>query len=196
MIEFDNVTLRHGEHLIINQLDYTFLQATPYVIRGASGAGKTTLLNLAGSYLAPSTGSITTRGDVDYLLQEDLLLSELTVRENLCLRQMGANRSALSSEAALARLGMEQYLDVRAGSLSGGERRRVELAGVALAAPSNLLLDEPVANLDPASRATVYESLWNSTQELTVIVVTHEDTIPFLPTNAIELELKEGILHG
>lgn len=200
MIRFDRVGLTFGERSILRDSTFTFERDTVYVIKGASGTGKSSVLNLAAGYLAPSSGTVQVDGTIEYLMQDELLFSELTVAENLSIRTVVAHRSDEPGEHqvriknALGRLGLADRIGERVGSLSGGERRRVELAGTLLSDPEVLLLDEPVANLDASSAADVYDAVWAVRGNRTVVVVTHEPN-PALPGPSLPVTLSEGTLR-
>jgi ABC-type multidrug transport system ATPase subunit len=169
---------------------------TATVVRGPSGAGKSTLLNVVAGYVALDSGTVQAPRRSLYLMQEELLFSELTVHENATVRAAGALDGDEPDEerlhAALVALGLSELGDTPVSLLSGGERRRVELA-VALVADLDLvLLDEPTAGLDPRARHTVYDAIWRSCAGRTVLLVTHEDHVPGLPPSARQLTLADG----
>lgn len=139
-------------------------------IFGPSGAGKSTLFRaLAGEERLASGRVLLSGQDVTrlslfrrarrglgYLPQTPSVLWDLTVAENLAVFQaLGPRDAGASARELAAALGIEGRLGVRAASLSGGERRRLELARALSAAPSVLLCDEPFAAIDPIGAAAV-----------------------------------------
>jgi ABC-2 type transport system ATP-binding protein len=129
---------------------------------GPNGAGKSTLLNLAAGLLSPSAGSIRVLGDlpardsaqlsrVGFVPQEAALYSWLSVEDHL---RLGAHCNpgwdAAEAHARLAELGLSPRQ--RAGRLSGGQRAQLSLTIALAKRPELLLLDEPVASLDPLAR--------------------------------------------
>jgi ABC-2 type transport system ATP-binding protein len=136
--------------------------ATSSASSGPNGAGKSTLLNLAAGLITPSTGSIKVLGEqpardaaqlarVGFVPQEPSLYAWLTVEDHL---RLGAHcNPAWDATAAHARLG-ELGLSPRqrAGKLSGGQRAQLSLTIALAKCPELLLLDEPVASLDPLAR--------------------------------------------
>ena len=161
---------------------------------GPSGAGKTTLLRcLAGleraegwvrvggrSWQEPAAGRFvaTHRRAVGYVFQEPSLFSHLSVRANLeygWRRARSRGRTPAAPDEVIARLELAPLLGRPAAVLSGGERQRVALGRALLSAPELLLLDEPLASLDPAGRAEVYPYLERLHRELgfPVVYVTH-----------------------
>jgi ABC-2 type transport system ATP-binding protein len=129
---------------------------------GPNGAGKSTLLNLAAGLLSPSTGSIKVLGDqpardsaqlsrVGFVPQESALYSWLSVEDHL---RLGAHCNpgwdAAAAHSRLAEIGLSPRQ--RAGRLSGGQRAQLSLTIALAKRPELLLLDEPVASLDPLAR--------------------------------------------
>jgi ABC-2 type transport system ATP-binding protein len=147
---------------------------------GPNGAGKTTLLHLAVGLLAPTTGAIRVLGrppgargllaHVGFVAQDTPLYRNFTVAE---LITMGAKLNR-RFDSALARGRLERIsipLDRRAGELSGGQRAQVALAIALAKRPDLLLLDEPLASLDPLARREFLQALMGSVAEQGVTVV-------------------------
>jgi lipopolysaccharide export system ATP-binding protein len=135
-------------------------------VLGPSGAGKSTLFRALVGDPPPTEGTVhlagrdvtrwplwkRARAGVGYVPQEPSVLWDLTVRGNLeaFRRIAGAAASDGDVRAAAARVALDDRLDVRAGELSGGERRRLELARAVTRSPRVLVCDEPFAGVDPA----------------------------------------------
>jgi ABC-2 type transport system ATP-binding protein len=148
---------------------------------GPNGAGKTTLLNLATGMLRPTTGSIRVLGGipgrgtaqlrkVGFVAQETPLYAGLSVADHLKLgRHMNARWDA---ELAAARI-RELKLDPKrkAGRMSGGQRAQLALTMALARRPELLILDEPVASLDPLARREFLERLAEATQDTRMSVV-------------------------
>jgi ABC-2 type transport system ATP-binding protein len=152
---------------------------------GPNGAGKTTLLRLAAGALRPSTGEITVLGRpvtdrpaslaaVGFVAQDKPLYPGFTVAEML---RFGSALNPRWDDAMprerLAGLGIP--LEQRAGRLSGGQRAQVALAIALGKQPRLLLLDEPVASLDPLARRQFFQSLMEevATRQMTVVLSSH-----------------------
>jgi ABC-2 type transport system ATP-binding protein len=148
---------------------------------GPNGAGKTTLLHLAVGLLAPTTGTIEVLGGqpadsqaqlarVGFVAQDTPTYSSLTVADHL---RLGAHLNP-GWDAKLARSRIEQ-LDLdpaqRAGKLSGGQRAQLALTLAVAKRPELLILDEPVASLDPLARREFLQSLMEFTAEHEASVV-------------------------
>ena len=151
-----------------------------FVVLGASGAGKTSLLRaLAG--LSPVTdGTIAVRGPAIYLHQTPVLFPHLTVYENVAfpLRIRGRPQAEIDSRvrAALASVRMGGFAPRMPRTLSGGQAHRVALARAVVARPALLLLDEPLASLDPTLREDMRRTIlglqadWDGA----MVIVTHD----------------------
>jgi ABC-2 type transport system ATP-binding protein len=152
---------------------------------GPNGAGKTTLLNLATGMLAPTTGSIKVLGDapaagadqlakVGYVAQDAPIYAGLSVADHL---KMGAHLNpgwdADLAARRISRLGL--VLKQKAGTLSGGQRAQLALTLAIAKRPELLILDEPIASLDPLARREFLQVLMETTaeDEITVIMSSH-----------------------
>jgi ABC-2 type transport system ATP-binding protein len=151
---------------------------------GPNGAGKSTLMGLITGLLRPTIGWISIFGErptgkglhpaVSYLAQQKPLYQELTVTETL----MFGARTNPTWDQGYAEYLIEQAavpVDAKVGTLSGGQRTRVALALALGKRPSLLLLDEPLADLDPLARETVLRALITEarTQGITVLLSSH-----------------------
>jgi ABC-2 type transport system ATP-binding protein len=152
---------RFGERVAVSDVSFELAQGEVLAIIGPNGAGKTTLLSMLAGGLAPSSGELrgpTSRG-VGWVPQQTAVYSRLSVAENL--RLFARLERAADPGAAVARMLEQTGLRDRAGdlvgSLSGGNRQRVNIAIGLIADPAVLLLDEPSASLDPRQRARLWE---------------------------------------
>ncbi len=194
MIELLAVSKRFDSLVALSPVSVKFEPGKTTVLIGPSGCGKSTILRLIIGLIQPTTGEVRFGGQVvtpenilelrrrmGYVIQEGGLFPHLTARDNILLlarylrRPQHELRARLAelceltrlSEAALARYPVE---------LSGGQRQRVSLIRALMLRPEVLLLDEPLAALDPMVRATLQTELKAIFQHLrqTVIFVTHE----------------------
>lgn len=162
-----------------------------FAVLGPNGSGKTTLFRILSTLFLPASGMVTFLGldlakdyrairkQIGVVFQSPALDLKLTVFENL-LHQghlYGLSGSALSQRAQtlLDRLGLAERRNDMAGTLSGGLKRRVELAKGLLHKPAVLLLDEPSTGLDPGARAELWNYLLElrRTEGVSVLVTTH-----------------------
>jgi ABC-type sugar transport system ATPase subunit len=161
------------------------------VILGPSGAGKTTLLRVIAGLEHPDSGTILldgrdllavhpSRRRVALVFQDDALFPHMTTFENLAfpMRVRGASASEVEKRVrdVASSLAIEHHLRERPARLSGGERQRAALARAVLSDPRVLLLDEPLAHLDPQLRAHVREQFtrFRSSFPGAAIHVTHD----------------------
>ncbi|MEV8589484.1 ATP-binding cassette domain-containing protein [Streptomyces sp. NPDC051180] len=158
---------------------------------GPNGAGKTTTLRMLTTLLAPTGGVATVAGHdlvaepaavrrrIGYVAQSGGLDPQETVRSELVtqgrLYGMTRARAAARAEELAADLGLTELLDRRTPALSGGQRRRVDLAMGLTHRPELLFLDEPTTGLDPAGRADLWALVrrLRDTDGTTVVLTTH-----------------------
>jgi ABC-2 type transport system ATP-binding protein len=150
-------------------------------IVGHNGAGKTTLLHLAVGLIEPSEGSITVLGDdvagtpaqlarVGFVAQDTPVYRSLSVADHLRLgADLNPGWDAELAHARIAQIGLDRAQ--RAGSLSGGQRAQLALTLAIAKRPELLVLDEPVAGLDPLARREFLQALMEFTAEHSVSVV-------------------------
>jgi ABC-2 type transport system ATP-binding protein len=152
---------------------------------GPNGAGKTTMLNLAVGLLKPTSGTIAVLGEqvaatpaqlsrVGFLAQETPVYSHLSVGDHLSLgAHLNPGWDSRLARTRIAQLGLDPTQ--RAGQLSGGQRAQLALTLAVAKRPELLLLDEPVASLDPLARREFLASLMEITaeQEVSVVLSSH-----------------------
>ena len=152
---------------------------------GPNGAGKTTLLNLATGMLTPTTGTISVLGErpaagpgqlakVGYLAQDTPVYEGLSVEDHLRFgRHLNPGWDDALARDRIRRLGLDPRQ--KAGKLSGGQRAQLALTLAISKRPELLILDEPVASLDPLARREFLQLLMETTadQELSVVMSSH-----------------------
>ena len=170
-------------------LDDVSLRVDPgqtLAIVGPSGAGKSTLLRAVAGLLAPKRGGISLDGRaldgvpardrrIALVFQDDALFPTMSVRENLRFGLRGSGERPSVDDIARV-LHVDAHLDRMPRRLSGGERQRAALARALLSSPRALLLDEPLAHLDPALRARVRATLRDLRERFDgpIVYVTHD----------------------
>ena len=158
-------------------------------IVGPSGAGKTTLLRAIAGLLAPSSGDVLLDGSsvvalapqarrIALVFQDDALFANMSVRRNLefALRPGAREDRERVRQTAAALHVSADHLGRRPRELSGGERQRASIARALLSDPHALLLDEPLAHLDPSLRRSVRDELLGVAQSFAgpIVYVTHD----------------------
>jgi lipopolysaccharide export system ATP-binding protein len=158
-----NVSVSAGARQILRSVDLSCDEGEVVGVLGPSGAGKSTLFRaIAGD--APLASGTVRLGESDvtreplwrraqlglsYIPQSPSVLWDLTVRENLEVYARVVVEDVKPIDVMAERVGLSARLDVRAGSLSGGERRRLELARAITRTPRVMICDEPFAGVDP-----------------------------------------------
>ncbi|WP_420819708.1 ABC transporter ATP-binding protein [Paenibacillus faecis] len=184
-------TLRKAEHTVLRGLTLDIAEGERVALVGNNGAGKSSLLRLIAGIARPSGGSVDVLGldtrstsveelskHVAFVFQnpEDMFIED-SVRKEVayCLKKRGYPDAGATVETMLRSFRLEELQDRDARLLSGGQQRRVSLAIGAAVRPAVMLLDEPTANLDLATR----EELLGTLRELerhvrTVLIATHD----------------------
>ncbi|MSU74718.1 ABC transporter ATP-binding protein [Candidatus Kaiserbacteria bacterium] len=214
MIEVKNIvkTFKDGprETRVLKGIDLSVANGEYVAVMGRSGAGKSTLLYQISLLDEPTSGEIRINGkeahlmsehekmlfrlaEFGYVFQDYALLPELTALENVALPlyMQGASRAAADEKAsaALTRVGLGSRLNNLPSQLSGGEQQRVSISRAIAHTPDVLFADEPTANLDKESSATVmniFTELHKGGQ--TIIMVTHEDEFAAFAERIIKID--------
>ncbi|MCH9727623.1 MAG: ABC transporter ATP-binding protein [Planctomycetes bacterium] len=190
-ISVAEISHNYGERRALNQLSFEVRPAEIFGLLGPNGGGKTTLFRLLSTLLPLQTGSATIadydlatqakqiRNLIGVTFQSPSLDGKLTVQENLKHQAhlYGISGAAMWNriENALQHLGLTDRKHDLADSLSGGLKRRVEIAKGLLHAPQVLLLDEPSTGLDPGARHDLWKYLKQLQQQdgVTILITTH-----------------------
>jgi len=168
---------------VVNDVSLTVQQGQVTGLLGPNGAGKTTSFYMAVGLLKPDKGMvlidkedithhpmyIRARKGIGYLPQESSIFKRLTVRQNITaiLEVLPENGSNIEQKAMdlMKELGIHKLADQKANSLSGGERRRLEISRVLATDPLFILLDEPFAGIDPLAVLDIQQIIYQLTKK-------------------------------
>jgi len=181
-IELEDVGRAYGERTALAGVTLTLEPGRTLAVFGANGAGKTTLLRILATLLRPHAGRArvlgrdlpadgwAVRGRIGLLAHDPLLYRELSARENLIFHAR-LHRVALERvEALLDQVGLRARADEPVRTLSRGMAQRVAICRTALHEPELLLLDEPLANLDPGAAEAVEPLIGRSAGPARVVI--------------------------
>lgn len=174
-VVIEGATRRFGDDVAVDDISLTVPTGTILGIIGPSGAGKTTTVRMLTGALAPSAGTVRVLGEdprafrrqtrerIGYMPQQFTLYPDLTTRENVdfvasLFGILWRTRHRRTREV-LELVDLWEARSRRAGALSGGMQRRLELACAMVHSPALLFLDEPTAGIDPLLRARIWEEL-------------------------------------
>ena len=182
---------KYGAIEAVKGIDFLVKKGELFAFLGPNGAGKTTTIDIICTLLQADSGSVTVadyvlgrqdnkiRSSIGVVFQDSILDKLLTVKENLYIRGsfygMNAGELASSVRMAAKAAGTESFINRPYGKLSGGQRRRADIARALVHTPKILFLDEPTTGLDPQTRKSVWETIRNLQAEsgMTVFLTTH-----------------------
>jgi len=198
---FDNVSLRRGEVLALDDVSVRMPGGETTAVLGGSGSGKSTMIQLAIGLLVPDFGEVQVLGEtldyadlrplrrrIGYAIQDVALLPHLRIRENILLPARLNGWENARADARLDELMSLMHLptDVLGRyphELSGGQQQRAGLCRAMMLEPDLLLLDEPFSGLDAMTRQNIHEQFLElqASEPVSTILVTHD------PQEAINL---------
>ena len=213
MLSLEGVSAGYGGGDVLKSVSFTVRRGEIMCIVGPNGAGKSTLLATICGALRPRRGAITFEGaslvglpqrrilarGIVHIPQAHSLFPEMTVRENV---EMGAFtltdralvRRRLEAAQEMFPLVRERAKD-KAGSLSGGQQRLVELARSLMLDPSLIVLDEPSIGLDPPTRRTVFQMIRRLNQQDRTILLVEQNARAGLKVSSRGLVLENGTVR-
>ncbi len=191
IIEVKNLKKSYGDVHAVKDISFYVEAGKLFAFLGPNGAGKSTTIDMITTFLKPDSGEVTICGsklgendneirrNIGAVFQDGVLDKLLTIKENITLRGSfyGLSREQLckNTERAMEVSGVTDIQNRKYGKLSGGQRRRADIARALVNTPKILFLDEPTTGLDPQTRKTVWETIRQLQAEtkMTVFLTTH-----------------------
>ncbi len=192
MLEIKEIGKKYGNRLVLRKASLTLKKGEIVGLLGPNGAGKTTCFYIISGLIKPDYGSVSINGEditslpiyrraqlgIGYLPQESSIFRGLTVAENIMaileVSEEIKEEREKRLEELLAEFSITHLQNVIAMNLSGGERRRVEIARAIAAKPEYILLDEPLAGIDPIAIADIRELIYHlKDKNIGVLITDH-----------------------
>jgi multidrug/hemolysin transport system ATP-binding protein len=191
IIEVSGLKKSYGDVRAVKGIDFYVERGKMFAFLGPNGAGKSTTIDMICTLLKPDAGEVRISGytlgkeddkirsAIGAVYQRSVLDQDLTVKENLYIRgrfyNVPSHELKKNVEDAAEAAGVTGFLNRRYGKLSGGQRRRTDIARALVHTPGILFLDEPTTGLDPPTRKNVWESVQMLQKErgVTVFMTTH-----------------------
>jgi lipopolysaccharide export system ATP-binding protein len=192
VLRASSLTKSYGRRVVVNEVDLSIQQGEVVGLLGPNGAGKTTTFYMVVGLARPDRGEVflgddditalpmyqRARAGIGYLPQEASVFRKLTAEENVLAvletRGLPAGDQHSIARQLLEELGIEAMARQPAYTLSGGERRRLEIARALAASPSFILLDEPFAGIDPLAVIDIQKIIAHlRNREIGILITDH-----------------------
>ncbi|AGK99389.1 daunorubicin resistance protein DrrA family ABC transporter ATP-binding protein [Clostridium pasteurianum] len=191
IIEVKNFTKKFGDFVAVDDISFTVEEGSIFGFLGSNGAGKSTTINALCTILDKTKGDLKINGydiskqkdkvrnEIGIVFQESTLDSKLTIEENIKFHcefyNVPKNEIKERIDFVLNLVDLTDWKKAPVGSLSGGMKRRVELARGLVHYPKVLFLDEPTTGLDPQTRANIWSYIYKLQKEknITIFLTTH-----------------------
>ena len=178
ILQAKGLTKNYGDHTAVKDINLEFKKGSFNAILGPNGAGKSTTISMLIGLKRATNGQIiyAPNARIGVVFQESVLDEKLTVKENLAIRaQQYKGIKGGRVEDLINQLGLTAFQKQLYGTLSGGQRRRVDIARALLSNPDILFLDEPTTGLDIQTRKSIWDLLYRLQRDegMTIILTTH-----------------------
>jgi len=191
IIEVKDLYKSYGEVKAVQGINFYVEQGKLFAFLGQNGAGKSTTIDMICTLLQPDSGEVVIdghilgkendaiRNSIGVVFQDSLLDPLLTVRENLTTRakfyNMSRDEIKMAVRSASVTADVLEFIDRPYGKLSGGQRRRADIARALVNTPKILFLDEPTTGLDPKTKEDVWKTIFELQKNtgMTVFLTTH-----------------------
>lgn len=205
MITVERVNKSYGNNQVLNEVSFSLAPGETMVLLGPNGAGKTSLLNMLAVVSQPDSGSIIINGvdavkhpdqvrpGIGYVPQDIALFEELSVKDNLFFWLRSSDGQARESVNEVVEVfGLSSFYKKEVGNLSGGMKRRVNIAVAMLNRPSFLVMDEPMVGVDIEQSSYITERLKKLAQAGTTMIISSHYAAQLLPLADRFLILRQG----
>jgi multidrug/hemolysin transport system ATP-binding protein len=190
-IEVTDLVKDYGKLRAVDHISFEVNEGKLFAFLGPNGAGKSTTINIICTILGMTSGQVKVfghtigseddaiRNNIGVVFQDSMLDRLLTVKENLMLRSSFYGKSEKYMSDRLVKVadvtGIKDYLSQPYGKLSGGQRRRADIARALMNTPRMLFLDEPTTGLDPQTRARIWDTIngLKKDEGVTIFLTTH-----------------------
>lgn len=217
LLEVIGLVKSFGRRRVVDGVNFEVETSEIVGLQGPNGAGKTTCFRMTCGMIEPDAGSVylsgqdatrwpmyrrAAEGGMGYLAQESSVFRKLTVEQNLLgvMEMLGMDRKTRRSRAdeLLEQFGIAKLRKSRAMSLSGGERRRLEIARCLVSDPKLILLDEPFTGIDPVTIITIQEIVRDlRDQGISILITDHQarETLQITDRSYV-IESGQVLCHG
>ena len=220
ILSLSGISLAFGDHKVLQNISFDIIEGQVVGLIGPNGSGKTTLFNVISGFLEPTGGNITFKGEnitrlgpsvraqrgIGRVFQNFGIFREMTLLENVqvALEALPRERRAdlgdvrKVAKETLEMVGLADHAGKKAGSLSGGQMRLLEIARTLRSGKELFLLDEPTAGVSPKMTSQVADLIRELKKEgKTVLIIEHD--LPFISRicdEVIVLEVGEVVIKG
>jgi lipopolysaccharide export system ATP-binding protein len=216
LLDVEGIRKSFGGRTVVNSVSFSVAEGEIVGLLGPNGAGKTTSFKMIVGILTPEAGTVHFKGEditklpmyrrarkgMGYLSQEASVFQHMTVRQNILavLEARGVRRKEREEKTndILEEFGLSHVANNKAHSLSGGERRRLEIARSLATSPSLLLLDEPFSGVDPIAVSSLQELIRNLSGRGIGILLTDHSVRETLKVTDSAYIIRDGniLVHG
>ena len=203
MLEAEGLMKKYGKYAVLENVSLSLNPGEGIALLVENGSGKSTLLKILSGILAPDAGEVRIDGlsgkqakeKIAYVPQDIVLFEELTVTENLyAWSSLRGRENTDRAEYLISELQMESFCKKRIDRLSGGQRRRVNLAAALMGNYSYMMLDEPLAGIDEQGLKCVAKLLKDEKEKGTAMIITEHNPTILLPLMDRTLRFDGGCL--
>ncbi len=209
-ISVKDLKKKYGDFEAVKGISFEVPNGSFFAFLGPNGAGKSTTISILCSLLSYESGEVLildkspsdARSDIGVVFQEHMLDDRLTVRENIAMRGAMYNLKDKDLESAVSKAieitDSTSFADRKYGQLSGGQKRRADIARALVHNPKLLILDEPTSGLDPQSRKSIWNTIFelNRKSGMTVLLTTHYMEEAAEADDVVIINHGEIVAHG